>query len=41
MRAVLLRGAGPEEIAPQIVALAVIGLALAMLAISRFRKTLS
>lgn len=41
MRAVLLRGAGPEEIAPQMIALAVIGLALAILAVSRFQKTLA
>lgn len=40
MRAVLLRGAGPEEIAPQLVGLAVIGGVIGLLAVSRFRKTL-
>lgn len=41
MRAVLLRGAGPEDVLPQLVALALIGVGLAALAISRFRKTLT
>jgi len=41
MRAVLLRGAGPEDVLPQLVALALIGAGLAALAISRFRKTLT
>lgn len=41
MRAVLLRGAGLAEIAPQLVALAAIGAVLAGAALSRFRKTLS
>ena len=41
MRAVLLRGAGPEDVLPQLVALALIGAGLAAVAISRFRKTLT
>lgn len=41
MRAVLLRGAGPGDVLPELVALAAIGLALATTAALRFRKTLA
>jgi ABC-2 type transport system permease protein len=41
MRAVLLRGAGLHEIASQLIALALIGAALATTAAMRFRKTLA
>jgi ABC-2 type transport system permease protein len=41
MRAVLLRGAGPADVAPQMLALALIGGTLAILAATRFRKTLA
>ncbi|AKF09367.1 ABC transporter permease [Sandaracinus amylolyticus] len=41
MRAVLLRGAGPEDLLPEILALAAIGGTLAVLAATRFRKTLA
>ncbi len=41
LRAVLLRGATLPDIAPELGALVAIGAALAMLAVSRFRKTLA
>lgn len=41
MRAVLLRGAGYEEIVPQLIALALIGAMLATTAAVRFRKTIA
>jgi ABC-2 type transport system permease protein len=39
LRAVLLRGAGPEAVLPQLIFLTVFGVALATISSLRFRKT--
>lgn len=41
VRAVLLRGAGPAEVMPQAIALAILGGSLAVVAVIRFRKILN